>query len=634
MRVSPLAAVLGLLLALPAPRARAFCGFYVGGADAKLFNNATMVVLMREGTRTVLSMQNNYQGPPADFALVVPVPVVLQKENVKTLPREVFEHVDTLAAPRLVEYWEQDPCPPPSPEGEVDDAPAAPSQPAPAGMAAARDLGVRVEARFTVGEYDVVILSAEDALGLDTWLHQNRYKIPDGAEPILRPYVQSGMKFFVAKVDVAKVRFENGQAMLSPLRFHYDSETFSLPVRLGLLNSAGTQDLIVHILARGKRYEVANYPNVTIPTNYDVAESARDQFGAFYAALFDRTLSATPGAVVTEYAWDASSCDPCPTPALEPASIATLGADVLGQQQAFAAPPARPTLEASVTIGDVVTGNQLTGAAQVMAGAQGLLRACFAPHVAAGARIDVDVTAKVGKDGRVREVKTGAAKGVSVQLQGCVADAARRLRFGPPKGGAATLKVNVAFEARAVAAPAPPPPPPMNPYGFVITRLHARYTRDALGQDLVFREAPAIEGGREAYDVVHQAHGARPSGTNNFQARYAIRHPWTGPIECERPRRGVWGGPPAGVPGDTSPRAALKVAFAPRGQIDVASFMREDVPELQLAAPPPPLPPGVEPGARGCGSCGVQGSERGVLPAALAALAALLAHERRRRRRR
>src|SRR5688572_12218076 len=90
--------------------AAAFCGFYVSGADAKLFNNATQVVLMREGTRTVLSMQNNYQGPPENFAMVVPVPVVLQKENVKTLPRDVFSKIDQLDAPRLVEYWEQDPC--------------------------------------------------------------------------------------------------------------------------------------------------------------------------------------------------------------------------------------------------------------------------------------------------------------------------------------------------------------------------------------------------------------------------------------------------------------------------------------------------------------------------------------------
>src|SRR6266849_991249 len=96
--------------ALTSRNADAFCGFYVGGADAKLFNNATQVVLMREGQRTGLSMQNNYQGPPANFAMVVPVPVILQKENVKTLPKAVFERVDQLAAPRLVEYWEQDPC--------------------------------------------------------------------------------------------------------------------------------------------------------------------------------------------------------------------------------------------------------------------------------------------------------------------------------------------------------------------------------------------------------------------------------------------------------------------------------------------------------------------------------------------
>ncbi|HEU5060229.1 MAG TPA: hypothetical protein VFU21_27040, partial [Kofleriaceae bacterium] len=57
-----LAVAVGASLAAPAA-AHAFCGFYVSGADAKLFNNATQVVMMRAGTRTVLSMQNNYQGP-------------------------------------------------------------------------------------------------------------------------------------------------------------------------------------------------------------------------------------------------------------------------------------------------------------------------------------------------------------------------------------------------------------------------------------------------------------------------------------------------------------------------------------------------------------------------------------------
>jgi hypothetical protein len=326
--------------------ARAFCGFYVSGADAKLFNNATQVVMMREGTRTVLSMQNNYQGPPENFALVIPVPVILQKENVKTLPREIFDKVDTLTAPRLVEYWEQDPC-----AAEVLEEramkmmAAAPMAAAPAG--AGGGYGVKIEAQFTVGEYEIVILSAQNSTGLDAWLRDNNYKIPAGAEPYLRPYVQKGSKFFVAKVNVQKVKFErigNGpeQAVLSPLRFHYDSDSFDLPIRLGLINSGGAQDLIVNILGRGQRYDVANYPNVTIPTNLDVTDGTKDSFAPFYTALFDRTLDTHRRAVVTEYAWDASSCDPCPTPGLTPSELMTLGADALPSAAAPVAPSPVP----------------------------------------------------------------------------------------------------------------------------------------------------------------------------------------------------------------------------------------------------------------------------------------------------
>src|SRR2546430_3465319 len=105
-------ALVSFALAAAAPAtAHVFCGFYVAGSDQQLVNDATQVVLMRSGTRTVLAMQNDYKGPPEAFALVVPVPVVLRKEDVKTLPKAVFTHVEAMVAPRLVEYWEQDPCP-------------------------------------------------------------------------------------------------------------------------------------------------------------------------------------------------------------------------------------------------------------------------------------------------------------------------------------------------------------------------------------------------------------------------------------------------------------------------------------------------------------------------------------------
>ena len=52
--------------------AQAFCGFYAGKADANLFNEASQVILVRDGKRTVLSMLNDYRGDLKDFALVVP----------------------------------------------------------------------------------------------------------------------------------------------------------------------------------------------------------------------------------------------------------------------------------------------------------------------------------------------------------------------------------------------------------------------------------------------------------------------------------------------------------------------------------------------------------------------------------
>src|SRR3984885_6762471 len=143
-------------LAARATTAHAFCGFYVSGSGDKMFNDATQVVLVRDGTRTVLSMQNDYQGPLEDFAMVVPVPVVLHDGDVKTLSKEVFEHVDALGAPRLVEYWEQDPCP--QPRGDDDSGVRMKGMAIPAAAESAyagggdKDMRVKIEAQFTAGE--------------------------------------------------------------------------------------------------------------------------------------------------------------------------------------------------------------------------------------------------------------------------------------------------------------------------------------------------------------------------------------------------------------------------------------------------------------------------------------------------
>ena len=518
-RLTVLAAATAALAALTSQptEAQAFCGFYVAppGEQQSLTNDASMVALMRDGTRTVISMSNNYKGPAKDFALVIPVPVVLQKANVNTLSKDVFTHLDMLSAPRLVEYWEQDPCPQPypSPPPTMDMAGAAPTAMVMESEAKSdKEYGVKVEAKFTVGEYDVVVLGATESDGLESWLHDNGYKIPEGAAEALAPYIKEQQKFFVAKVDIKKVQMDaQGVAVLSPLRFSYESTDFRLPVRLGLLNAPPVsgiaaiaspattpkQDLLVFVIAKGKRYQVSNYPNVMVPTNLDVTESTREHFPAFYAAMFDAAVQKwNGGSIVTEYAWETQSCDPCPAPPLQPEDVATLGGDVLFQSA--------------------------------------------------------------------------------------------------------------------------------ENHGMVLTRLHARYDAKTLGADLVFSAADPISGGNESYDANGGVQkGAMAAESNSFQARYVIRHAWTGPIACENPRRGVWGGPPGGGSGLTP---ATNLAAAPRGDLKLKDYLMDDSLDF-VVVPPIQTPP-----HRACG-CDMPGRyASGGLATGLATLALATVVARRRRK--
>jgi hypothetical protein len=591
------------VLAATTLAAHAFCGFYVAGSNQKMFNDATQVVLMRDGTRTVLSMQNDYRGPLEDFAMVIPVPVVLKPTDVKVLDKGVFERLDALGSPRLVEYWEQDPCPAPvvydrsreklrrmelskqAVQPMPMDVGASMSRPDPkptvqqrkaiapvlasfavyppsitAGVATpitwsfgyanvpwpepactvnhgvgavyngnptkvtlqdstqftltcANSAGksekqakvnvVKIEAKFDVAEYQILILSAKEATGLEDWLKLNGYKIPADAEPLLRPYIESGSKFFVAKVDPKKVKMVDGRLALSPLQFHYDSEEFSLPIRLGLANSSGKQDLIVNILSADKRYEVANYKNVFIPTNFDVKPAVKTRFGEFYTALFDKTIEANRGAVVTEYAWTAVPnyhCDPCTNADITNPDLNVLGADVTGGK------------------------------------------------LAAGT--------------------------------------------------------------------------------FVLTRLHARYGKADMKDDLRFREAKPVTGGREQWGKQGLEYGAMPSQQNYFQARYAIRHWWTGPIKCADPKRAVWGGPPDGA--YTATIAAGRTAFAPRGKLELATMINRDLWEIgykKQAPAPKPTTPTTPPKPKTMGLVFFGGSGLGTL--ALIGVIVLLTRRRR-----
>lgn len=288
----------------------AFCGFYVAQADGDLYNQASQVIIARDGKRTVLTMANDYQGELENFALVVPVPVVLKEEQVQVQDSKIIERIDSFSAPRLVEYFDDNPCRPVRPfalESQQSNAPNAMGSPS------SDALGVTVEEQFNVGEYSIVILSATESNGLETWLQTNNYNIPDGASKLLQPYIRQNLKFFVAKVNLENYNPEEFSS-LRPLQMAYESSRFMLPIRLGTLNAQGNQDLLVYLLSPKGQTEVTNYRTVKIPSDVDIPVYIKEEekFPDFYKAMFEKSWEQNKGKTIfLEYAWDMGSCDPC-----------------------------------------------------------------------------------------------------------------------------------------------------------------------------------------------------------------------------------------------------------------------------------------------------------------------------------
>ena len=317
----------------------AFCGFYVARADTTIFNQASQVILVRDGDRTVLTMANDFKGDPKEFAVVIPVPTFITRDQIHIAEKALVDHVDAYTAPRLVEYFDEDPC-------RVYKMSENMAMPSAAGLAVdavkerAKALGVTIEAQYTVGEYDIVILSAAQSSGLETWLTANGYRMPTGAGPVLGSYIKQNMRFFVAKVNV-KEQSRLGYAFLRPLQVAYESPKFMLPIRLGTVNSSGTQELFIFALTRSGRVETTNYRTVKLPSGMELPASTKERFAPFYRAMFDHMVRLEDmRAVFLEYAWDMGWCDPCAADPLSDDELRTLGVFWLDPGSArFSRPP-------------------------------------------------------------------------------------------------------------------------------------------------------------------------------------------------------------------------------------------------------------------------------------------------------
>jgi hypothetical protein len=288
--------------------ASAFCGFYVSRADGDLYNQASKVVFTRVNDSSVITMSSDYRGPTSEFAMIVPTPSTLDRSQVRTVPSKTVDHLDGYTAPRLVEYFDGDPCNIAVEEPMVVEAASSGATTQQQRRDGARALGVKILREYAVGSYDIQMLSAKRSNGLVTFLKSEGYKLPDGAEAALGSYIDMGMKFFVAKVNLARHSTEKAQE-LEPLQISFRSRDFMLPIQLGKVNADGPQDLIVLMLSRKGMVKLKNYTTKDIPTGQNIPVFVKDVFPQFYRAMIKK-LAPESGAFL-EYAWDMAWCDPC-----------------------------------------------------------------------------------------------------------------------------------------------------------------------------------------------------------------------------------------------------------------------------------------------------------------------------------
>ncbi len=310
--------VLSIVMMTVLTEAKAFCGFYVAKAGANLYNNKSEVIIVRDGNLTTLTMSNDFKGNVKDFAMVVPVPELLRERDIKVVNRNIFDKIDAYSAPRMVEYYDENPCADKrSYEWDFGVAESVSKKNMVMLAAPSGQYHVMIEAQYTIGEYDITILSAEQSGGLESWLKDNGYSIPDNAKEVLQPYINDKLKFFVVKVNLNNVN-STGFDYLRPIQITYSSSRFMLPIRLGMANAKTFQDLVVYTFTRAGRVECTNYRTEKMPTGNNIPTFVLNQFDSFYIKTFNKQyLRNNKNTVFLEYAWNVTpsfagvKCDPC-----------------------------------------------------------------------------------------------------------------------------------------------------------------------------------------------------------------------------------------------------------------------------------------------------------------------------------
>ena len=186
--------------------------------------NQKAVVFFEKG-RQQLIISPSFDGAPAEFAWIIPVP---SRPNVQILDGAIFHELARLTSP-----------PPPRQgngfKGAAGSAPTA---------------SVQVLERKTVGAYDVSVLAATDGRALSRWLNQNGYRVPERAQKPISEYVREKWTFVACKVKNTGSASGLRSGTLAPIRLTFNTKRPVYPMRISSTNPGYFHVLVYLILPR------------------------------------------------------------------------------------------------------------------------------------------------------------------------------------------------------------------------------------------------------------------------------------------------------------------------------------------------------------------------------------------------
>lgn len=462
---------------------RAFPGIAVSVTDTTPEISTTELVVMEHAGVSIVTLAVDYQGPIQRFALLLPVPGDVERGRLETVKHEFIARLEQVTAPRVFEFWEQDPCVPGAPEQAWQEKVPVKNRgfltpevmpPRDAHYPVSNELSIPAVPDFkqTEDEFSYQLLRPKSSAELGGWLGKRGYRFEAASlEPLLGA-LGNDAQLLVAEVAVDRAELIDSERLqLGGIRYWSRRPLLPIAATLGRAHYADRHDLFVYGLHREKRYQAANLQNVFAPTNLRVAVGVGARVGTLYNTLFERLLGKHAGAAVTEFVGPSDECgEPCSNAPLQLRELLTFGGDVLEAQ-----PGAKRELAAAAAELSEAARSRLAGGS-------------VAP-------------AASGEDVRSREQQA--------------------------------LERQLALKRALLAR-----------QRYVLTRLHMRTRAGAAPNSLELAATDAHQSG--GYGVprgpnAELVSGVRAAKSSRYQVRFYAAHPWAGAMPCAKPERWRWG---------------------------------------------------------------------------------------------